>query len=593
MSSRIPSHGVLLAVGLTLLTTLPSAGSTTDTACEPNQATAAPCVIDLTELGSQALVQTLPFDVPVFLQGTAPPELDGITVHVFHGDNPFRVRKHCDDSLDAETCTYHCFRQGESMASQKDQAAWARRQFQVGAKQPQECNLIPWASEWRGQTPPIGSSDGGDGDGGGGAGAERTFRLRIPPLSPNTHFVFLLEEQRRVDLSTRSDLRARVDRELTRTLIRDDRNKDLEALLVDIREDGCQRLRQVARAEGLMLSARDGALFDCGGGDIDLDNVNPGLRKDLRLLTDFYSAETEVRSNIEGCFENWTVLKDRLEALRVEFSSVPKSDLSEEVLRRLSDPDADSPANHLARGRWEMASPAPGGDASNPCVGADLPRLADGYAELTESLKAAEDRLTVAGKTQQAALVNKALAAAETLRGVAGRLAAPQVKLEIADDLTAMIVRDNWLVGDNIGTFLTRQKGYIAADFGFAFAPELERALPYIGTNIYLRPVNKNAPLPGLLPWNRPMQRFSLSIGLVIKKIDDTQAESLFGDFSLLTGAGFRITESARLSGGVLWAREKSNSPLNEDSSLVWSPYLAVSLDYDVKTLTKWFDKAF
>ncbi len=143
------------------------------------------------------------------------------------------------------------------------------------------------------------------------------------------------------------------------------------------------------------------------------------------------------------------------------------------------------------------------------------------------------------------------------------------------------------LNGSNIGSFLTRQKSYLAADFGVLYSWDVEQALPYIGTSIYVKPVNKQAPLSGLSPF----KRLALTIGFTVGDFNNDRAEPLFSTVNLLLGAGLRVTESIRVGGGAVVFREPDRDPLLKAKRVVYSPYASVSFDYDVQSLIKWFNK--
>ena len=54
-----------------------------------------------------------------------------------------------------------------------------------------------------------------------------------------------------------------------------------------------------------------------------------------------------------------------------------------------------------------------------------------------------------------------------------------------------------------------------------------------------------------------------------------------------------RLTESMRLGLGAVWFRETDKNPLSTDKKTVYSYYASLSLDYDVNSLIKWFNKLF
>jgi hypothetical protein len=181
---------------------------------------------------------------------------------------------------------------------------------------------------------------------------------------------------------------------------------------------------------------------------------------------------------------------------------------------------------------------------------------------------------TATGNSKEVGYLKQSLEAYHKLQEVTATLARRMVTLS----------------GSNIGSFLTRQRSYLAADFGFIYAERVGEALPYLGTNIYLFPVNKQAPL-GWQDWG--WKRYSATIGVTLGKFGKARTEPLFSDVNLVTGVGVRLTESLRLGGGVVWFREADENPLSTSKRTVFSPYGSLSLDYDVNSLINWFSKLF
>ena len=60
--------------------------------------------------------------------------------------------------------------------------------------------------------------------------------------------------------------------------------------------------------------------------------------------------------------------------------------------------------------------------------------------------------------------------------------------------------------------------------------------------------------------------------------------ENLLEGQNVLTGAGLRISDHIRLSGGVVWFKEINNNPLKNSTNLSSTPFAAVSMDADVAT---------
>jgi hypothetical protein len=123
---------------------------------------------------------------------------------------------------------------------------------------------------------------------------------------------------------------------------------------------------------------------------------------------------------------------------------------------------------------------------------------------------------------------------------------------------------------------------YVAADVGFVAAPTVGAMLPYIGTNIYFRPVNKDAPLDVRDGW---LLRLSITIGATLGKVRDLgpSTTSFLFDRAFMFGGGIRVTQSIRVGSGVLFFREQNRNPLISAPMISMTEYFALSLDIDMK----------
>lgn len=142
--------------------------------------------------------------------------------------------------------------------------------------------------------------------------------------------------------------------------------------------------------------------------------------------------------------------------------------------------------------------------------------------------------------------------------------------------------------GSTLGNFITRQTNSINVDAGLMWAPELDEIVPYLGTNFYLRPVNKQAPLSTLGSFRQTFsRRFAFTLALTGTSIANESAGSddLFASQSLLLGAGLRITDSARLGAGAIVFQRDDPNPLIAEQDLYASWYLSLSFDIDVVSL--------
>lgn len=206
--------------------------------------------------------------------------------------------------------------------------------------------------------------------------------------------------------------------------------------------------------------------------------------------------------------------------------------------------------------------------------------------DLTAAQRAA---LTALGQGPIARGAGLAFVLAGQAKTVAGSLTS---RAKALDDLTATVklaTADFQLASSTtVGNFQTSQANYISADGGLMFASEIDEVVPYIGTNIYLRPVNKNAPLRSLGTFGQTFsRRFAITLGLTTSSVAETEGsvtlrDDLFGSQSLVLGAGLRISDMIRIGTGALVFREDDPSPLINELSVSATYYFSVSFDLDV-----------
>ncbi len=149
------------------------------------------------------------------------------------------------------------------------------------------------------------------------------------------------------------------------------------------------------------------------------------------------------------------------------------------------------------------------------------------------------------------------------------------------------------ILGGTTGDFKTRGNWYISADVGIAFLPQVgHRVVPYIGTNFYTQPVNKDAALTSG-DWCRAFRRrASFMVGVTTSSLAEAGVrEDLFDSFNLVTGGGFRVTSSFRLNGGAIWYR--GLDPITEEESVAVSWFVSASLDWDIASTLRMISKIF
>lgn len=131
----------------------------------------------------------------------------------------------------------------------------------------------------------------------------------------------------------------------------------------------------------------------------------------------------------------------------------------------------------------------------------------------------------------------------------------------------------------------TPATNYVSIDAGFLYTPLIGDVVPYLGANIYFRPINKSAPLS---KYGSFWHRFAVTAGITLKSFSDdlNTREDLIGNKSVVLGMGFRFTESFRIGAGtVLFNRQDPNPFVDRTQCLTclsFTPYLSVSIDWNV-----------
>lgn len=154
----------------------------------------------------------------------------------------------------------------------------------------------------------------------------------------------------------------------------------------------------------------------------------------------------------------------------------------------------------------------------------------------------------------------------------------------IPNILANAYIMDIITVEESIYMDLTAEKNaYIGLDLGVVYAFSLESIFIYEGTNIYFRPINREALFSDLQGWDEFFKRMSLYIG-VAQLITDKPAnfKPLFANSSLLAGIGWRVNRTFRLNVGGLMHYESNPDPLVTDQSFKVAPTVSFSADIDI-----------
>ena len=147
--------------------------------------------------------------------------------------------------------------------------------------------------------------------------------------------------------------------------------------------------------------------------------------------------------------------------------------------------------------------------------------------------------------------------------------------------------------------FMNTAKASIVPDFGFLAmfkggeSANVETILPYLGFNVNFRPIDKSIPLH-LVRYKSWRYRFTFTSGVTLTPIKlADRREDLFGNYSLVTGIGFRLSNYIKLTGGVIWFKASSTDPLSTSTYLSCLPYAGLTADFEIVDLFGGISKLF
>jgi hypothetical protein len=207
------------------------------------------------------------------------------------------------------------------------------------------------------------------------------------------------------------------------------------------------------------------------------------------------------------------------------------------------------------------------------------------------ALAALLDRVTAARRALQSDL----LAMQNLVKVLAGREVLIQNLTGRLDPLLQNVLR---VQATTVSGFQVRASWYISADIGVATASRINEVFGYLGANVYLRPVNKAAHLRWSAFrghfWRELGKRFAFVIGLPYNDLNKTGERSgLISSRPLIVGAGFRINDLLRLSGGALIFKQNDPNPLIDRQRIGSTPFFSLSVDWDVRSnFTRLFNAA-
>lgn len=182
------------------------------------------------------------------------------------------------------------------------------------------------------------------------------------------------------------------------------------------------------------------------------------------------------------------------------------------------------------------------------------------------------------GDARDPAIADDLADASESLYDARNSLLAFERQLAtIAAEIEEWIAEQYDLIGTTTAGYEARFSYYVSADLGIGVAPETDDVFNYLGANIYLRPVNKKAPLSGL----DFRKRFAFMVGLS-EKLSGDGRKGLIDDRPLLLGAGLRLTDHLRFTLGAQIFESDDPDPLVTDRELAATPFASLSIDFDI-----------
>jgi hypothetical protein len=167
----------------------------------------------------------------------------------------------------------------------------------------------------------------------------------------------------------------------------------------------------------------------------------------------------------------------------------------------------------------------------------------------------------------------------------------------MAEQVGAELERVVRFTGTTTADWRTRATAYMSADVGLAYSKGIQSFFFYLGANIYLGPVNKKATLSlredGLRSSIR--KRLAVMFGIPVNPFDETkdptslndprgiQLDGVIGARPVLLGAGIRLTELVRLTGGTVIFKVRDPNPLVVDAQLRRAGFISISVDWDLR----------
>lgn len=376
--------------------------------------------------------------------------------------------------------------------------------------------------------------------------------------------------------------------------------------------EGVATFLQALRAAGLQPTELTGLTVDQLARKLRGVPVDAPLPvSDLRNLWDPGPTEGRV-DTLQDRIDNLQALSASLEAL-IELAETAKIDLVARQVdaSEIGESQVENSRKNLERLREQLEAldrriaelkeekSRTSSETERQTLTGQIAKLEDRRPQFVQNIAGAETSLAEQeGELQESDFEpreNLVYQAAQALAGAAEGMRQLQTLLREREELIAGWVRQvlveeqaSLLVGGStVADYDTRAIWYMSADIGSGIS-DLEDFFTYVGWNIYLRPVNKKAHLSwGARPFGLReefMRRFSFTIGVVQSGFDEVpgEFEGVIGSNAAVLGAGLRINDSLRFSVGGMLFESQDPDPLIDNTRLSWSPYVAISLDWNI-----------
>jgi hypothetical protein len=162
-----------------------------------------------------------------------------------------------------------------------------------------------------------------------------------------------------------------------------------------------------------------------------------------------------------------------------------------------------------------------------------------------------------------------------------------------ADAVQRIVESEVTVLATSTSDFVTRHGFYATMDFGVASAWDIDEVVSYVGMNLYTRPINKQAPLVRGQKGNF-RRRFSVTIGTTVQTLTKQGAyKGVLSDHALVGALGWRVLDSIKITAGGLLLKENDRNPLVDKTHLSATPFVAFSIDWDVRNTLKGLGSAF